>query len=444
MNARTRHAQTFAEHMQQTQTLLKQSDLVKCTEALPAPSDDLSQNLSRATAAIMNNGPHDKSNKLWSFLFKPSKPACTYWGQFSHVQKLDLIGPELLKPSVVGSGKAWSPKGDLLKRWNDEIFPQIQGIVDAELSRRFIYQDLKKHSLCTCDLWMVGDGSSCETAHPTIVAICEDRKIAKKTIYVLKRNPQLQDLKLGFNFMECEEIILLTAGEVDELVVNGSPDIESLRLCGSRVVASSIPISVRSQWVQATIGGVLFLNGTYYGLSVAHAFYRDEDGLSRRSPEDDGSDTLRNETELSDDEKDWDKIFDELRNTESSGGVEDVSHHMPFLREPFANSVFMPRDLAKFEAYASGSPLLAENGSQDFLENLSLVGHLPKPRSNTADMRTEQTDPSESQWVSCTLDWVLIRLHDPRFWGRNYFKSTAGETILTSSVAYSPPNCNAP
>jgi hypothetical protein len=55
-------------------------------------------------------------------------------------------------------------------------------------------------------------------------------------------------------------------------------------------------------------------------------------------------------------------------------------------------------------------------------------------------MPVGQTDSNDSQWVSLTLDWALVRLYDPRFWGRNWFKSVSGKSILTSFVAYTPPN----
>jgi hypothetical protein len=387
----------------------------------------------------MNDGSHNKLIKSWSSLFQPSKPACTYWDQFSHNQKLDAIGPELSKPSVVGSGKAWSPKGDILEKWNGDILPWIQRIVDAELSRKFIYQGVKKRSLCTCDLWMVSDGVTCNTAHPTIVAICAERKIAKKTLYVLKRNPQLRDKNLGFNFLEWEENITLTAGEMDEPTGNGPPETDALRLCGSRVVASSIPISFGSRWVQATIGGVLLLNGTYYGLSVAHPFYRDEDDQSNSSLGDNEACKLPEEDNLSDDESDWDRLFDDLSNAMASGSIQETSAYKPPTRQPIATTVFLARDLAKFQENASGSPPPARNNAQDFLENLSLVGHLPKPRLNLTDRPVRKSDPSDSQWVSFTLDWALVRLHDPRFWGRNWFKTMSGKSILTSFVAYTPP-----
>lgn len=422
--------------MQSTQTLSIQGELVNYPETLPRSSDGGSRTSAKPIGPIMNDESHNKSMKWWSSLFQPSKPACTYWDQFSHAQKFDAIGPELSKPSVVGSGKAWSPKGDVLKKWNDELLLRIQKIVDAELSRGFIYQGVKKCSLCTCDLWMVSDGPTRETAHPTIVAICADRKIAKKTLYVLKHNPQLQDLRLGFKFLEWEENIALTAGRVDELMGNGPPETEALRLCGSRVVASSIPISARSPWVQTTIGGVLLLNGVYYGLSVAHPFYRDEDDQNGSSPGSNETDRLLKEDGLSDDEKDWDRIFDELSRALASGSAEDTSAYKPSTREPIATTVFLARDLANFEANVSGSSPPAGNSAQGFLENLSLVGYLPKPRLNPVG----QADSNDSQWVSFTLDWALIRLHDPRFWGRNWFKSVSGKSILTSFVAYTPPN----
>jgi hypothetical protein len=111
--------------MQQTQILSNQGDLVNFPEILPSSSDGWSRASANEIPTIMNDGSHDKLMRSWSSLFQPSKPACTYWGQLSHAQKLDVIGPELSKPSVVSSGKAWSPKGELLKKWNDELLPQI-------------------------------------------------------------------------------------------------------------------------------------------------------------------------------------------------------------------------------------------------------------------------------------------------------------------------------
>lgn len=364
-----------------------------------------------------------------------SRQAQTYWTRLAPQRKLDSIDGETLTSRSFGRKIGWSPKGDILQRWNDELFAHIQGIVGAERSTEFIYKRSKKKSPCVCDLWMLSDGNRWEDARPTIVAMCNDGKVARRAIVVLQKNPKLKDLNLGFHFLAWEESIELIAGSVAGNPLVPASDDDLLSLGGLRVLITSTPISSKSKWRDATIGGVLLLGGVYYGLSVAHAFFLNETENDINDSDDES--TIRAESATSEDESDLED-FEELEALESElrknlrnlmSEVESPSAETP------ASVVYLSQGNSGLESDSSGG-----SNTGISIQSLSLVGFLPRPTA----AQTHSIDGPDysvvSPWISRDLDWALVRIHDPRFWSPNKFTTTSGATLSTSLVSFAPPN----
>jgi hypothetical protein len=363
----------------------------------------------------------------------------TYWSDIADELKLDAIDSEESKSRNFGSKTAWCPRGDLLEKWNQELHPQALRIVGTESNLRYIYRRSRKQCLFILDLWMISEGPDWENAHPTVVAMCISGRVAKRTIQVLESNPQFRDLNLGFGFLAWEEEVTLLAGSRTAASKIEPTQSGSLRLCGSRVVITSVPISATSRWNQATIGGVLLLNGTYYGLSTAHVFYQGAEGKGTDPAGDNGGDSPGDVCDASEDERDWQDYLNELDGLEPSNHGEEAHSLLATLEEPFANVVYLAQDSSSSDIYRSEMEDSASNKARSHLGNLRLVGFLPKTPSTKPDDLPESIASRGSQWISRELDWALIRIHDPHFWGPNFFESTSGMTLSTSFVSYSPP-----
>jgi len=391
----------------------------------------------------VTNTPFKRNIPVFEKIFpkvpKETPKTCTYWSAITHELRLDAIDSEESKSREFGTRTAWCPRRDILEKWNEDLLPQINSIVSADRSKRYIYKRSSKQYPCIVDLWMICDGSDWEDAHPTVVATCVEGRIAKRTIQVLQNNPQFQDLNLGFRFLYWEEAVSLLAGAERASPEMGPFQGESLRLGGSQVVITSVPISRASRWNQATIGGVLLLNGRYYGLCTAHPFYQSSEEEHPASAGNNGRDGSSALSESSEDECDLEDYLKELNGLQAfENGREDCSQLAPSA-EPSGTVVYLiPRPVVSDTRAAEEGESSRLSGPHYF-QTSSLVGFLPKTPIATSDDSLERTDSPGSQWISRSLDWALVRIADPRFWGPNLFKSISGATSLISFVSYSPP-----
>lgn len=425
--------------MQRTQTVLEVGPNVD-PPAFQVAGEDSRKHDSYSLVHAVMNAPSKKKKTVSDKSFpKALHNTCTYWSDIAHELKLGAIDSEESKSRKFGSKTAWCPRGDLLEKWNQELYPQAQGIVSTEVNLRHIYRRSKKQCPFILDLWMICEGSDWENAHPTVVAMCVSGRIAKRSIQVLEGNPQFRDLNLGFGFLAWEEEVTLLAGSRTATSNVEPAQSESLWLCGSRVLIISVPVSATSLWNQATIGGVLLLNGTYYGLSTAHAFYQGTEEQGTDPSRDNGGDSPGDVCEASEDERDWQDYLKELEGLEASNSGEEARNPLATSEEPLATVVYLTQDLGSSDIHRPEMEDSASNKARICLGNSRLVGFLPKGPSINPDDLPESIVSRGSQWISRELDWALIRIHDPLFWEPNFFESTSGMTLSTSFVSYSPP-----
>jgi hypothetical protein len=425
--------------MQRTQTVLEVGPNVDPPPFQVAGEDSRKRDSYSLVHAVMN-APSEKKKTVFDKSFpKALHNTCTYWSGIAHELKLDAIDSSESKSRKFGSKTAWCPRGDLLEKWNQELHPQALGIVSTEFNLRYIYRRSRKQCPFILDLWMICEGSDWENAQPTVVAMCVSGRVAKRTIQVLEGNPQFRDLNLGFGFLAWEEEVTLLADSRTAASKVEPTQSESLWLCGSRVLITSIPILATSRWNQATIGGVLLLNGTYYGLSTAHAFYQGTEEKGTDPAGDNGGDSPGDICDASEDERDWQDYLNELDGLEASNDSKEAHNLLAPSEEPFAAVVYLAQDSSSSDIHRPDMEDSASNKARSYLDTSRLVGFLPKTPSTKPDNLPESIASRGSLWTSRELDWALIRIHDPQFWGPNFFKSTSGTILSISFVSYSPP-----
>lgn len=365
---------------------------------------------------------HDKDPK------KSPKNASTYWEQClqSSKAKSDLIDPDASFSRAFGSKTGWLYKGALVTKWILNLLPKIDDILHAPKNEKYIQGNANQGFPFVVELWMMSETKNWKDAEPTIVALCADAKAAKRMVRVLTNVRQFQDLNLGFHYFTWAGDLGFVATSTASSGLGESMESDSISLCGSRVKMTSIPISVKSQWNTATIGGVLYLDGAYYGLTAAHAFYssRSDPGSLSQGNQERSSDSSGEDSE---DEEDlhW------LSSTDSSPALIHEPEEASATAESYASAVFTSRPSTVSDADGERTA--------EWLANLSPLGFFPKPGLRRSNEKQKLTSPDDLHWLSYDLDWALVRLHDARFWGRNRYVTEAGQIISPTHVGYSPP-----
>jgi hypothetical protein len=217
------------------------------------------------------------------------------------------IGTELEAPDR--SHRCWDIKGPVL-----ELATSMYREVKRELDLRSDYLTAGEPIICHVVFGMYMIGRRKEEANPTLLFSCsreQPRKRAKEVVKesgILRDHPavrlahskRLPQSRMPFRIL-VGHMKGVSAGAIDafgEVYCISPVD----RTCG-------VPVFMRRKdgsFRKATIGGIVQLGDTYYGLTVAHSFV--DDGFEINDASDDGSSDM----ECSFDSDDDDSVPDEL------------------------------------------------------------------------------------------------------------------------------------
>jgi hypothetical protein len=336
----------------------------------------------------------------------------TYWSQLSQGGLTEYVDQTVFRS--LGKKTAWNPAGAIRDRWNTELLPILKNILDDPGNYEKVFENKSKHPRATYHLYMVGEQMRWQQAQPTIVVICVKNRIAKRIIHLLKSIESFKALKLGFDFLAYKAKISFHAGDAKHESLSEQPR----TLCGSKVVMSPFPLPRSPPWSQATIGGLILLDGTFYGLTVAHAFYPDDST-------DDETDTCSISSgteEIS--ELDDDEIW-------SRGGSQTNQRAVESPEASEAYTVYL------------GKPVTAPTTLPDSLDSLSFVGTLTPARSSLL-AAIDMTGPIELKWLSREKDWALVRIEAPQFQAPNEIKIPDGRNLRLEIpyLGHTPPEDN--
>lgn len=338
----------------------------------------------------------------------------TYWDELSDAEKQGSIVRGISRP--VAGKTAWNVAGELQRKWNNDTHLIAQDKLNCHKSK--IHKSGESKVPWTYELWMVGQTE--DRAHPTIVVTCSELKVAGRVINQLKRS---KIKETGFHFLAHEGHISTNAGDVSLDSGTGGNN-----LCGASVLVGSPPITSSSKLRKATIGGVIILDQTYYGMTVAHTFFNEVNSAEADTPGNSGSGSA------SDNDDDLDSGLDECTDSDddSEGAVRNMEPEYPTASVVYAALTRKPFSEPDEESHS-------EIQSSDFLGNVCLVGSLPNTESTYIPTFINGVSET-SQWLYRTLDWALIRIDDSRFWKCNRVPLPDGGCLFPSRVAPEDPS----
>lgn len=341
--------------------------------------------------------------QLGTLVPQASNSAQTYWSMLSKGDLAELI--DQTKFRSFGGKPAWNPAGAIRERWNTELLPILENILADPGNYERVFGNRSKHPCVAYHLYMIGEQMRWQNAQPTIVMICMKNRIAKRIIHLLKSIESFKALNLGFGFLAHTGKVSFHAGDAK----SGSLSKKPRTLSGSKVVVSSFPFPESPQWSQATLGGLVLLDGVFYGLTVAHAFYPDD---------------------LTEDETDTCSI---------SSGTEEMSELDDNETWSSEGSQTNERtvDSEASQAYAVylESPVMALSSVPDSLDSLTFVGTLTPARSSLIATAIDVFGPPERKWLSREMDWALVRIEAPHFRAPNEIHTPDGR-ILRPEAPY--------
>lgn len=337
-------------------------------------------------------------------------PTTSYWDTLQEADRNACINEHKFRK--LGRKTGWLPAGVLLKKWTEEIYPAITMIINDAGNYEMIFGNHNKEVSRPCWLYMVGDGEQWMNARPTIVAICSKTRIAQRICNLLQNIACMRTRNLGFDYMYHKEKVVLVTGDGDPTPASNL----SQNLCGLQVLASTYPASLDAQWKQTTIGGTLKINQEYYCLSAAHAFHLDASVAGEC-----GSDSA---SDSGNDSHDPDNVDSTSAPTSSVSVIacrpdvlKDVGLGLYFDSGPISTSA------RAFGGQAGRTPITADNVR---VIGSGCVSSGPALRP--------------SLLLCAELDWVLVRVDDPPFFGPNLVHTSSGTTICPQRVSVKPPH----
>lgn len=257
----------------------------------------------------------------------------------------------------------------------------------------------------TIHCWMLGHNT--ESALPTVVISHTKRLILKRTMRVISQHGLLKEYGFGLKGCPSCDLKLLYGVPTGQLTIPAPSQGPPFSLYGAEV-------SVENIGRKATLGGVLVLDGGYYGVTVAHVFA----------------------------EKDWPAEQKALPDTEcilyDSDWAEDTSEDDGDGEED--------RD-SDFEASAAPSAPFPLDCSD---ESPSHVSTMEKEQSSgSLRMQNYKLHCLSSQDSSCNMsfpqfdgvDWAIMRITNPDYHGMNgvIIGKSAYRWLYVRQLSDSPP-----
>ncbi|PMD35088.1 hypothetical protein L207DRAFT_638536 [Hyaloscypha variabilis F] len=185
----------------------------------------------------------------------------------------DSIGPELpeLESLCLKRQRRWAAVGTAKKMWTESL----KGVVDSAIDEHHqaIFRGFSVRPAISRTCWMIGYQP--ENAHPTAVIGCSKAKVLNRLAMFIHKSGIFMQAK--FKMMTfCSSIDILYGN----ILISREGPLDSsgnrYSLCGAEVTCPELDRV-------ATLGGVITLGGTTYGLTVAHVC---AGGMTREEPQD--------------------------------------------------------------------------------------------------------------------------------------------------------------
>ena len=263
----------------------------------------------------------------------------------------DSFGTQL---SELGGRSRWCLAGLALSIWQDDLQGRIDELIvenEGEIYKSCSIRDTSMASHC----WMLG--SDQHRAFPTVVLFCNTSDILKRAMRLVLRHRILKPKGFALKGSLACDLRLLTMSvgkrrSVRLVHIDGKSLGGSLRtLCGAEIF-------VQGSDRPATLGGVINVGGTYYGLTVAHVFF----GKSTASEK---TQTVEQDTQLYD--SDWAEKSSSDDNSEAELDLPGNSSHKPTIEKQSGGSDGMA------EAFSNGSISTRESRIADSVSPMACI-----------------------------------------------------------------------
>jgi hypothetical protein len=176
--------------------------------------------------------------------------------------------------AIIKGKKCWEAKGPALEAFN-KVGQPIQKLLDD--CRDFLEEGEEIARPISYQIWMVG--RSVETALPTIVFTSKSKRSRTKATVIVKDS----DILAEFPSIAVKALSAIPAmPKADTGKDNQHPqetDEDDVSMIGSPSHACGAPILVGGGR-KATLGGVLLIDGRWYGITANHARFGDVEGPS--------------------------------------------------------------------------------------------------------------------------------------------------------------------
>ena len=343
----------------------------------------------------------------------------SFWDCLTESQQHACI--EKTAAREIGRSKGYHPCGIVRHKWDREIHPAIKDILRDKGNKKAIYRSSSKRPGCACRLFMLDTGSAWKTPRPTVVVFCHDRQFAKKTADLLQKMDMLKRSVLGFDFLPSVEEITLAADHSEAATPVAQETNPSL--CGSRICIS--PPQVNLFWTRATTGGVIVINGRFYGLTAAHAFFRAVEDAKTDSDAGSPNESAGMVSNGDDENQDDNAIHHEAQN------LSQTNENSP------------EAEAAQME---TRSIYLDDQISSSERSSLDIDGALQKPLSARAEnlLGTIETRANPYEQPSPQLnmedDWALFEISPTIYHRPNTVYAPTGEILQAVNVAQREPS----
>lgn len=317
--------------------------------------------------------------------------------------------------------KVWEVAGSLRARFRGEFKKLFQNTCEEEENYEYIHGKGYSQVLPSYHCYLISKTEDVADAKAVFVVKCMSGKIAKRTVDILRDDAHITALNLGIDFLAHSDAVMLRTGEQDEDLRSNFDFDEFGSICGCRIIVTAdLPARATSTYRQGTLGGIIFLGGTYFAVTSAHIL--DEVLFDDMMPGlQSGGDsvehaTIQQDESLSDQESDFDDDID---------------------KAPQARSVFQAMYTENLrpesKAYSSRPEAINVRPASGVAKNL--VGHfLLQPKASRAHKAT----PTPSRFVGKSCDWSLTPIVDTRYQKINAVKDDQGRLYTVRSIWSTP------
>lgn len=224
---------------------------------------------------------------------------------------------------LIGKNHCWEAVGPAKEQFS-QVHEPIRHLLESQHEQ--LNKDISVRKNIFLDIYMIGPTE--EQARPTVIFSCEN-KIQRQRAQKLVRSSNILDKYTGFRLGDSSRppranMSIRPLGDEADSSMEWEPNTSELLIYHSSPIKDvyGIPIFIQRPSAQkdmvcrkSTVGGIISIHSKFFGLTVAHVFF-DEDDEENGS---DNYDAMKLSLEDEDEDIFWEPNEDDLIDTTSRG-----------------------------------------------------------------------------------------------------------------------------